>query len=71
MAIDLPERNDLVYLKTASGPTVQLAQSLWLPFRSPSSHPIGTDQPFASSPEGLLASWMLTLSPGSTTLAAG
>lgn len=71
MAIDLPKRNDLVYLKTASGPTVQLVQRLWLPFRSASSHPIGTDQPSASSPEGLLASWMLTLSPGSTALAGG
>ena len=71
MVIDLPKRNDLVYLKTASGLMVQLVQSFWLPFRSPSSHPIRTDQPSIRSPEGLLASWMLNLSPSSTTLAAG
>lgn len=54
MVVDLPRRNDCVYLKTASGLVAQSVQSCWLPFSSPSSHPTRTGQLswWASSPCG-------------------
>lgn len=54
MVVDLPKRNDCVYLKTASGLVAQSVQSCWLPFSSPSSHPTRTGQLswWASSPCG-------------------